>query len=232
MDKVIEIIITILVSTGIVGGLVTVYFNKRLENYKHELNLITENARYNFQRKIQDFSLYTVEKHKRYIELHKLILNAHGRIFELSGRVSSLDLKEFGKSDIEIYLEDRNLLRKKRLELLSLWDKDTSNNKETAISEINQYCRALDIGGARDELTEARNYYLKSRLYLSTTADASIKDFLDKLSKRLGYMEFPDGNAGEEIRSLQNEISVKLDEIVMQMKEELSIGYYESDIPG
>ena len=116
--------------------------------------------------------------------------------------------------------------------MLSLWDKDTSNNKETAIREINQYCRILEIVGARDELTEARNYYLKSRLYRSTTTDASIKDFLDKLSDRLSYMELPGGNAGEEITSLQNEISVRLDEIVVQMKEELSIGYYEPDIPG
>ena len=46
-------------------------FDEQLETYKHDLSLITENARFDYQRKIQDFNLYTIKKHERYVEIHK-----------------------------------------------------------------------------------------------------------------------------------------------------------------
>ena len=48
------------------------YFNKRLETYKQELTIITENAKYDISKKLYDFEAYASKKHVVYPELYSL----------------------------------------------------------------------------------------------------------------------------------------------------------------
>ena len=126
MYKIFEFIGTIIISTGIavfvvkvffeklIGSSIGNYFNKQLEDHKHELSLASESARFDFQRKIRDFSLYAEKKHEIYIALHKLVLDAHGRIFGLIGLVRMPDLTEYDRKDIDRFLIKEHLSRKKK----------------------------------------------------------------------------------------------------------------------
>ena len=49
------------------------YFNKKLENYKQELAIITENAKYDISKKLYDFEAYASKKHAVYPELYRLV---------------------------------------------------------------------------------------------------------------------------------------------------------------
>lgn len=52
---------------------VNYYFNKQLEQYKHDLAIITENAKYDINKKLYDFEAYASKKHVVYPELYRII---------------------------------------------------------------------------------------------------------------------------------------------------------------
>lgn len=66
-----------------IGSQIEHLFGKRLEDHKHELSLITEAAKFDFQRKIHDFTLYATKKHEAYAELNNALQNAAGKISDL-----------------------------------------------------------------------------------------------------------------------------------------------------
>lgn len=62
--------------------------------------LSLEAERFNYQRKIQDFTTFTVTKHAKYIRLYELLLEAEARICEFYGAKSYLTYEEYDESDI------------------------------------------------------------------------------------------------------------------------------------
>lgn len=52
------------------------YFNKQLEQYKQELSIISENIKYDINRKLFDFEAYASKKHTVYPELYRLLLES------------------------------------------------------------------------------------------------------------------------------------------------------------
>jgi dsRNA-specific ribonuclease len=50
------------------------HFQKQLEEYRHQLNYIAEEKRFDFQRMLNDFSQYSSKRHEVYPELYKLLL--------------------------------------------------------------------------------------------------------------------------------------------------------------
>jgi hypothetical protein len=66
-----------------IGSQIEHLFGKRLEDHKHQLNMITETAKFDFQRKIHDFTLYTTKKHEAYAELNNALQDVAGKICDL-----------------------------------------------------------------------------------------------------------------------------------------------------
>lgn len=52
------------------------YFNKKIELYKQELNVITENTKYDLSKKLFDFEAYATQKHTIYPQIYKKIQHA------------------------------------------------------------------------------------------------------------------------------------------------------------
>lgn len=57
------------------------YFQTKLVSFQHQLDLSTEAEKFNYQRKIQDFNLYTNKKHEKYIELYEIVLEVKSNIY-------------------------------------------------------------------------------------------------------------------------------------------------------
>lgn len=62
------------------------YFNKRLEIYKHELAIITENAKYDISKKLYDFEAYASKKHVVYPEIYRLVFEPWSELSQYNRR--------------------------------------------------------------------------------------------------------------------------------------------------
>lgn len=79
------------------------YFNKRLETYKHDLAIITENAKYDISKKTFDFEAYAAKRHSVYPELYRAA-------FEPWDRLSNFNLiVKWDSEDNEIDFDEKSL---------------------------------------------------------------------------------------------------------------------------
>lgn len=75
------------------------YFNKKLETYKQELAVITENAKYDISKKLFDFEAYASKKHAVYPELYAITFEFWS---ELTKFTYKFDLStEFSKENMD-----------------------------------------------------------------------------------------------------------------------------------
>lgn len=87
------------------------YFNKKLEQHKQELAVMTEKAKYDISRKLFDFEAYATKKHTIYPELYQ-------RVFEVRQSIIGYDIQTADKT-LRIY-DYKNL---------SLYDEKVFNDK-------------------------------------------------------------------------------------------------------
>ncbi|MEM5598395.1 hypothetical protein AAHB53_22535 [Niallia circulans] len=89
------ILISIISSSGValfaVKGGISHFYNRRLESFRNELTLLTEEKKLDFQRKIHDFSLYSNKRHELYPEIYKNLLKAKKELKFFMGIVSTLE---------------------------------------------------------------------------------------------------------------------------------------------
>ena len=204
-------------------------FKKQLAVYKKDLNLITKQVEFDYQRKIQDFNLYTTKKHEKYIELHKLLRIADGAILGLMGLQHEPTYEEYNKEDIRNMLLKMEVQTGKIDDILTIWD---THNKAEAIQEMRKYLQLLKINAARSSLTKANNFYLMSKLYFSDDVCAYKEKLADKLSNLFTIyqlsLEHPGAykNATQESHKIRSEIKTFVMKLEKTMKDELSVGYY------
>ena len=111
------ILISFLTSAGVTSGVMALIqsrishkYQKAIEAYKHELNAINEQQKFDYQRWMTDFGLFTQKKHEAYAELYKLILIADGSLERLSGFRSVPSFNEYTRADMEKYLGDQHIV--------------------------------------------------------------------------------------------------------------------------
>ena len=207
------------------------HFNKKLEEYKNELNVINRQVEFDYQRKIQDFSLYTTKKHEKYIELHELLNIANGAIRGLMGLQHELTYEEFNKEDVEKMLFDLKVPSGKINEIFTIWD---DNGKEKAIKVMKEYLQMFKIISAKDSLIEVNNFYLKSRLFFSN----DLCNYFEKSHSNLNELfalskesiKLPGSlgrNGSIKINELRDKVKKCMDQLEETMKNEISIGYYK-----
>ncbi len=208
---------------------------KKIKDYEQDLNLKSEQAKFDYQRKIQDFNLYTTNKHKSYIEFYEQLLKANGYVTSLTGLINIPTFEEYNKNDLSTYLQKRKIPEGKINDILLMWDKD----KELAKKEIFKYDHLYNINSARNALQEAHNMYWKSQLYFSDGVINKSKTIIDNLWKIQVHEEmylqpniadgFRESSIIKKIQTIRAELPDKLDVLIRDMKTELSIGYYKDN---
>jgi hypothetical protein len=71
-------------------GKVKSTFDRQLATHKNELQLVTEATRFDYQRRIQDFSLFTERKHAVNARLYRYLLEAEGQAAAILPKGGSL----------------------------------------------------------------------------------------------------------------------------------------------
>ena len=211
-------------------------FQRSMESYKQELIVATENAKFDFQRKIQDFNLFTTKKHEVYGELNKLLLTAEGGILNLYGLRTELSYEEYNREDLKKLMDREGFPEGKMDEILKFFD---ANDKFNAILLMKHFLRIKEFRDANNELINARNFFWASIFYFSNEVEEKIKVIFIKLAALLIRQEqiFQAPDTAHELRNklglesieLKKNIPDLIEKLLVNMKQELSVGYYQKN---
>jgi len=209
------------------------YFQEKITLFKHQLDLSTEAEKFNYQRKIQDFSLYTVKKHERYVSLYELILEAESRICGIYGFKSVPTYQEYNEKDIRKIMTDENFPEGKIDEIFDIWK---NQGKDSAIEAMRKFFRLVEVQKASNSFDAFKRQYVLSKLYLSDSIDNKISEIIGTLAAVLAHYEsFAQlpfevrREMKEEIREsakLQESVRPQIEELTELLKKELAVGYY------
>lgn len=212
----------------VISGYIDNKFEEKIIKYKHELNLLTENARLDIQRKIYDFSLYSSRKHDIYVELYKKILVSHGQVIGLMGIRDSVDLNKLDKSHIIELMKNNNFNEQHIIRIAKDWDSD----QKAQIDKISEYLRNKEFNQAETSLIITNNYYLESLLYLSIKTEKLANTIIKELRKLFHiynmshyYKYYPDKSEYDE-QKIKNYIEENMTQFRDSLKDELSRGNY------
>ena len=233
------IIVSILLSNGL--GLYLIKksidhgLSKNLEKYKQDLKDISENKKFDYQRKLTDFNLYTTKKHENYIALYDALSNANSSIIYLTSPLRERDSYDWcNREDIINHLKTLNLPQGKTDEILKAWD----NDKESAKNVIRRCVTLKEELDTDNSVFALKKAYLDAQLYLSPELLKSI-DLLIKKYFSLSLdakSEYRDSIPPKERKEWRGNIVSTLEEIQKSyltilelMRTELSVGYYKAD---
>lgn len=214
-----------IVSKGFTKGWIDNYFNKKMAKYKNELESISEKEKFDFERKIHDFSLYSNQKHKIYPEIYKKMLYSKSLVFRLTGFTTLLTFEEYDENDLTAYMQSRKYPQGQISTILDRWRVD----KISAISILRSYDRMISFQEANHEVQSARGSLFENELYLAEECSEKIYEYLNKIDTLLLNTELPDNESIKQKPKLRKEIATLEEEIRKIMRVELSIGYYEKE---
>ncbi|AWM22990.1 hypothetical protein [Bacillus subtilis] len=210
------------------------HFNKNIANHQQELTKALKIVEFNYQRKMEDFTLYTNKRHQIYSELYKWICKA---ITEVKSATSplrhrideSLNLDSDGLKEI---IEYEGFNKKEIERVIQKWNV----NSKDGIAEANRIMDLHKLGKADEIRAQANNLFFESGLYLSDKLTEALEEIFDILhSMRVDeymYLMYPDSNYSTEVRKKHIENRKKIEnaiKIVRKiMKDELAVGDYNS----
>lgn len=235
MDAWLTILISFLTSAGVTSGIMKLIssrvehkYQKAIEAYKHELNAINEQQKFNYQRWITDFGLFTQKKHEANAELYRLVLIADGSLEGLYGfrQVPSFD--EYTREDMKKYLLDQHVVEGFIPQLLEDWETSWGE----CIRKIREYQTVIEFQKADRARTDASNYYLLNSVYFSEAVEAIVSEVLTLLGHQyiIDYQSRVEHYSDETGRAERKQIKEKKPVLISKLKatirKEMSVGYY------
>ncbi|PWW20218.1 hypothetical protein DFO73_11632 [Cytobacillus oceanisediminis] len=216
-------------------NLVAHFFKKELEEYKHDLNLITEEKKFDYQRKLHDFNLYRSRRHESYRVLFKLALSSLNKINHSRKETVWPKFEDMTYEEIEVYL---------KTEIKDEFEVQKTNRRFQQyrdFSIIKSSIVATRLKETMLEINKFIDYFEENELYYSNdviSVTLPMKPKMNEVSKIISVqvlvkqmvdIEIEEGFFKEKIDSLDGEIQF-IEECVGKLKKqivnELSIGDY------
>ncbi|MFC1866529.1 hypothetical protein ACFL0H_00085 [Thermodesulfobacteriota bacterium] len=235
MEAWLTILISFLTSAGVTSGVMALIqsrishkYQKAIETYKHELNAINEQQKFNYQRWMTDFGLFTQKKHEAYAELYKLILIADGSLERLSGFQSVPSFNEYTSADMEKYLRDQHIVEGFIPQLMDGWE----TSRDECIRKISEYQTMIDFQKADKARNDASNYYLINSVYLSEAVEEIVTEILNLIGHQHVIDEqsrvehYSDESGRKERKEIRKKKPVLIRQLKAMLRKEISAGYY------
>lgn len=162
-------------------------FDEKLEEHKHALSLLTEQARFDFQRRLADFNLFAERKHVAAAKLWEAARIAHGYVVGLYGVNSELTFEEFNAEDMRAHLDGLGVPKGKQDEVLGGWASD----RKAAVARLRPYLAMLRYLEAERKLKEAQNTAYLNELYFPDDVIQATTDLFKELSDWLFHRKHP-----------------------------------------
>ena len=189
----------------------------RLETHKQKLDVLTEQARYDFQKKLANVGLHVARRHRSYAEAYRACRVAHGLIANQRGLRKYPTFEEYNRDDVVAYLTARDAPKGFIQEILAMWETD----RQTAKSRLGPYARMLELQGAENAFIKAKNELYLNELYFSETVIKACNEFVDAGSAALAELEYPSSTPAP-WNDVRSGLDVALEAMHTAMRAELS----------
>ncbi|MEO8622898.1 MAG: hypothetical protein ABI625_17630 [bacterium] len=161
-----------------INGGVDARFASKLEEHKQSLGILTETAKFDFQRRLADFNLFAVRKHEAAAKVWEGARIAHGFVTGLYGVQSELTFEEFNRDDMILHLTDLGVPKGKQDEALTNWPAD----RESKLAQLRPYLGMLRLQEAERKLREAQNIAYLHELYFPDHVVEAMNAFFKELN--------------------------------------------------
>ncbi len=198
-------------------------FDKELEAHRQKLQLDADAIRLDYQRRLQDFSIYTRARHRAYVGIYRRLLFAEGALNGLWGFSFGRTWEDATIGEVKELLADRAIPGKTSSEILSIWDTDNKCAREKldlALAEWKQ-------SDASRKLTNLRNYQLMNELYCSPEIRTATEKCYQLFVKYWVQLRVPDRQDYEKIERLKAESQGSVVDLRCTMQRELQRGDYD-----
>jgi hypothetical protein len=163
-------------------------FALRIEDHKHELQRITEQERFDLQRRLAGASLYLQKQHEVAAKVYVAVRVAHGFIVNLfESTTANRRLEDYNEADLRGIMAKNELLEGKQEELLARWRED----RQLGADAIRAYLFELRIPQAEKVLGRAKNSIYLDEIYLSDSTIAELREFVEICHEWLRRAQLP-----------------------------------------
>lgn len=206
------------------------HWTTKLEDHKHQLDVLTEGARFDYARKIHDFGLFSSKRHEVYSHLYEAVRKVHGGVVGLFGYNEYPNLLGHSTDELRETLKCEGFLEADREDILSLWTTD-SRDRDQAQRRVHTLLRQRAKNQADRLWAEAWNEWLLSEIYLSDSVLEKCGEILRRLNSiRMDarFEHFYANRTKYEERARDTEqVNNDLGALRKAMREELMRGDYE-----
>ncbi|MDT8980001.1 hypothetical protein RQP50_27605 [Paenibacillus sp. chi10] len=212
-------------------------FQKKIEEYKTNLQGVLETKKFDLQRMMLDFNLYRSKKHEIYPELFKLFLKATYGLNNLKNNWDFPLFQLLSKEFVERYLIEKSVGQKEIEYLTDRWLEDEEAAEEK-IQDIKYAIKRLETKSVKNDYEVFRNYFLEVELFLSDEGVKVIQEIIqdfDEILENIIYDIFMisyemdevlNNKARTDTDTLYKQISLNVDKLKKQFKNELSVAEY------
>lgn len=207
-----------------VEGAVKSSFAKQLESHKSELLLTAEAARFDYQRRFQDFALFVAKKHEANARLYRSLLETEGRVSDLLPQSFqySPTFDDFNESDLENFLKEQEYPSAKCEEIIGLF----RTSRSQAVEAFLEYRDTVRRWKAQKSKDRATRYYLFNALYLSQEVAGLCEKVLIAFQRIILDAQTPGSQHMARALIAMQESSADLKQLRGAMQNELAAGYY------
>ncbi|WP_160037196.1 hypothetical protein [Paenibacillus sp. An7] len=228
----------VVIAQILVNSIISYNFSKKLDNHRSQLQSSMEAYKFDIQRKMQDFSLYTTKKHEAYSSLYRLFLEADNHIGRIMGgkHRQADDYMVYTIDEITKLLDKYEIKMSRQKIILDNWNR--RHEDPSVLKNLQNLMNRVYNDQARDYQRRAHNEYFFNKLYLSKEVNRICED----LSSELGFIcvNIDALNNGNEVQWVQNKaeenifksnskINNLFKELNLTMQEELKVGYYADE---
>jgi len=176
-------------------------FDARLDVHRQKLDVITETAKFELQKRLTGANLYTQRRHDAYPLVYQKMRVAHGLILNQRGSSTAPTFEEYDENDIRAYLSEYGAPSGFIADVLARWRDD----KPEAVKMVEPYVRMLKRQDAERRFMDAKNELYLSELYFSDEVVDACNKFIDAGAEALAELEFPTPRAWPKIKKQLNE---------------------------
>lgn len=203
-------------------------FAERLASHKHELSMIEEAARFDYQRRLHDFELFVSKKHEVYARLWELVRRAEGAVLGLFGFRREAKFEEMNAADVKEYLKLADFPVGKQKEILAGWE----SNRSEAAKALREVKRLLEVEKSRLARQEVVNYLLANELYFSDSVAALTEEYVDQLHDKISRADYPEIARSQPEKYSNDDVRETIKNLKRVMRREVSVGYYREESEG
>ena len=193
-------------------------FSRRIEEHRHQLQLIAEESRYALQHRLAGVSLYLQKQHAAAAEIYAAVRIAHGAVSALFGSQRSLSIEDCNEEDLREVLANNEVMKGKQTELIELWRQD----RIAGIDAIRRHFYELTVPRADARLLEARNTMYLNEIYFSDATLLAFDAFVGECLKWINLRYWPPQPGVKAERLSREDLDKSLEAVQEALRTELA----------